>query len=226
MRDNTTAHLVADLEYLREALGISRWLVFGGSWGGLLALAYAQTYPERVLGLVLRGIFLGSRQEITAYARAAALVSGLPSRFAGEDALAPWATAVMSDEPKQALPAIRAWLDYERLLMGEEPIAEPPSAGQIAKVRVQMHYLVNDCFLSPGQLLAGIEQLRHLPAAIVQGLADPVCPPAVAESLHHAWPEAAWWPVAEGGHGALSPPIARACIDALDWVATAEGGRQ
>lgn len=226
MRDNTTAHLVADLEYLREALGISRWLVFGGSWGGLLALAYAQTYPERVLGLVLRGIFLGSRQEIAAYARAAALVSGLPSRFAGEDALAPWASAVMSDEPKQALPAIRAWLDYERLLMGEEPIAEPPSAGQIAKVRVQMHYLINDCFLSPGQLLAGIEQLRHLPAAIVQGLADPVCPPAVAESLHHAWPEAASWPVAEGGHGALSPPIARACIDALDWVATAEGGRQ
>lgn len=225
-RDNTTAHLVADLEYLREALGISRWLVFGGSWGGLLALAYAQTYPERVLGLVLRGIFLGSRQEIAAYARAAALVSGLPSSFADEDALTPWASAVMSDEPKQALPAIRAWLDYERLLMGEEPIAEPPSAGQIAKVRLQMHYLANDCFLSPGQLLAGIELLRHLPAAIVQGLADPVCPPAVAEILHQAWPEAAWWPVAEGGHGALSPPIARACIDALDWVATAEGGRQ
>ena len=226
MRDNTTAHLVADLEYLREALGIPRWLVFGGSWGGLLALAYAQTHPERVLGLVLRGIFLGSRQEIAAYARAAALVAGLSSIFDDDDPLAPWLAAVMSEEPQRALPAIRAWLDYERLLMGEPPLGEMPNAGQVAKVRVQMHYLANDCFLMPGQLLAGIEQLRHLPAAIVQGLADPVCPPTVAESLHHVWPEAAWWPVVDGGHGALSPPIARACIDALDWVAAAEGGAQ
>lgn len=226
MRDNTTAHLVADLEYLREALGIPRWLVFGGSWGGLLALAYAQTHPERVLGLVLRGIFLGSRQEIAAYARAAALVAGLSSIFDDEDPLAPWLAAVMSNDPQLALPAIRAWLDYERLLMGEPPLGEMPNAGQVAKVRVQMHYLANDCFLMPGQLLAGIEQLRHLPAAIVQGLADPVCPPTVAESLHHAWPEAAWWPVVDGGHAALSPPIARACIDALDWVAAAEGGAQ
>ncbi|MDP3439193.1 MAG: alpha/beta fold hydrolase [Azonexus sp.] len=223
---NTTAHLVADLEYLREALGIQRWLVFGGSWGGLLALAYAQTYPERVLGLVLRGIFLGSRQEINAYARAAALVAGRFSSHSDENALTPWLAAVMSHEAPLALSAICAWLDYERLLMGEAPLDDVPDAGQVAKVRLQMHYLANDCFLLPGQLLAGIEQLRHLPAAIVQGLADPVCPPMVAETLHLAWPEAAWWPVADGGHGALSPPIARACIDALDWVAAAEGGKQ
>ncbi|HQS01374.1 MULTISPECIES: alpha/beta fold hydrolase [Comamonadaceae] len=225
-RANTTAHLVADLEYLREALGIPRWLVFGGSWGGLLALAYAQAHPERVLGLVLRGIFLGSRQEIDTYARAAALSSGFSSALTETDALAPWLAAVMSHEAPLALPAIRAWLNYERRLMGDPPLTEQPDAAQVAKVRLQMHYLANDCFVLPGQLLAGIEQLRHLPAAIVQGLADPVCPPMVAESLHHAWPEAAWWPVADGGHGGLSPPIARACIDALDWVATAEGSPQ
>lgn len=222
---NTTAHLVADLEYLREALGISRWLVFGGAWGGLLALAYAQTYPERVLGLVLRGIFLGSRQEIAAYARAAAKAARLPSELTDDDALSPWLATVMSNDPQLALPAIRAWLDYEQRLMGEAALTDLPDARQVAKVRLQMHYLANDCFLSPGQLLAGVEQLRHLPTAIVQGLDDPACPQEVTESLHRAWPEAAWWPVAGGGHGTLSPPIARACIDALHWVASAEGSR-
>ena len=82
-----------------------------------------------------------------------------------------------------------------------------------------MHYLTRDCFLMPGQLLAGVERLRHLPAAIVQGLADPVCPPQAAEALHRAWPEATWFPVAQAGHAGLSPPIARACIKALGWVA-------
>jgi proline iminopeptidase len=88
----------------------------------------------------------------------------------------------------------------------------------MAKARVQMHYLTHDCFLAPGQLLAGFERLRHIPAAIVQGLADPVCPPHVAESLHRAWPEATWGPVPDAGHGGLSPPVARACINALGWV--------
>ena len=222
---NTTAHLIAYLEYLREALSIPRWLVFGGSWGGLLALAYAQAHPERVLGLVLRGIFLGSHQEIDTYARAAAQAAGFSAAAAENDALTPLLAAVMSHEPQQALPAIRAWLDYERLLMDEAPLSEQPDTTQVAKVRLQMHYLANDCFVLPGQLLAGVERLRHLPTVIVQGLADPVCPPKVAESLHHAWPEAAWWPVPNGGHGGLSPPIAQACIDALNWVATAESGK-
>jgi proline iminopeptidase len=221
---NTTAHLVADLEYLREALGISRWLVFGGVWGGLLALAYAETYPERVLGLVLHGIFLGSRQEIAAHARAAARAARLPAELTDDHALSPWLATVMSNDPRLALPAIRAWLDYERLLLGEELLTDMPDTGQIAKVRLQMHYLANDCFLSPGQLLAGVEQLRHLPTAIVQSQSDPTCSQQAAESLHRAWPEASWWPVSGGSHGSLSPPVARACIDALHWVA-GEGGR-
>ncbi|PKO93721.1 MAG: proline iminopeptidase [Betaproteobacteria bacterium HGW-Betaproteobacteria-10] len=222
-RANTTAHLVADLEYLREALGIARWLVFGSSWGSLLALAYAQAYPERVRGLVLRGIFLGSRQEIATYARDAASTADLPGGFPEEDALGPWLAAIMNNNPQQALAAISAWLDHERALMGFAALTEPPDAKQIARVRLQMHYLANDCFLPPDQLLTGVEQIRHLPAVIVHGLADPICPPRIAESLHHAWPEANWWPVADAGHSALSPPIARACIDALNWVAGAEG---
>ena len=82
-----------------------------------------------------------------------------------------------------------------------------------------MHYLTNDCFLQPGQLLAGVSYLRHLPGVIIQGMVDPVCPPAAAQSLHRAWPEALWMPLPSAGHGALSPPIARATIKALDWVA-------
>jgi proline iminopeptidase len=104
-------------------------------------------------------------------------------------------------------------------MLDEPPLDREPDKRELAKVRIQMHFLSRDCFLMPGQLLAGVERLRHMPAAIVQGLADPVCPSQTAELLHRAWPEATWFPVAHAGHGGLSPPIARACIKALDWVA-------
>lgn len=227
---NTTAHLVADLEYLREALGIPSWIVFGGSWGSLLALAYAQAYPESVRGLVLRGIFLGSAEEIRGYVQGTngaapaawqAFAAAMPTDER-DDLLAAYARRILADDPAVALPAARAWLDYERALMGEPALSEPPDAVALAKARIQTHYLKHQCFLAPGQLLAGVERLRHIPATIVQGMADSVCPPHVAERLHRAWPEATWLPVAGAGHGGLSAPIARACIKALNWVA--EGG--
>ena len=224
---NTTAHLVADLERLREYLGIPAWIVFSGSWGSALGLAYAQAYPARVLGLVLRGIFLGSREEIHAYvqghsgAAPAAWQVFADAIPAGEraDLLAAYARRIIDDNPAIAAPATRAWLDYERALMGEPPLAEPPDSVRIAKARLQIHYLTNTCFLPPGALLVGIEKIRHIPAAIVHGTADPVCPLQIAEKLHDAWPEATWVPVAGAGHGGLSPPIAHACIEALGRVA-------
>lgn len=227
LRANTTAHLVADLEYLREALGISAWIVFGGSWGSLLALAYAEIYPERVLGLVLRGIFLGSPEEIDAYVQGGngvapeawhAFASAVPAAERS-DLLAAYARRILDDDPQIATPAAQAWLDYERAQMGEPPLTEAPDAVQLAKARIQLHYLSHHCFLNPGQLLAGVERLRHIPTTIVQGMEDPVCPPHIAKSLHRAWPEATWMPVAGAGHGGLSPPIAKACIKALGWVA-------
>ena len=227
LRENTTADLIADLDVVREALGIPAWIVFGGSWGSLLALAYAQIYPENVLGLVLRGIFLGSRREIHAFAQGENGISpaawqAFASHFpAGErrDLLVACARRVLRGDPSISLQATRAWLNYERALLDEAPLDREPDDRELAKVRIQMHYLTRDCFLNPGQLLAGVERLRHLPAAIVQGLADPVCPPQAAEALHRAWPEATWFPVAQAGHAGLSPPIARACIKALGWVA-------
>lgn len=228
LNENTTADLVADLEIVREALGIPMWIVFGGSWGSLLALAYAQIYTERVLGLVLRGIFLGSQAEIASYAGGGnpgarqawlAFSRALGMAASGDLLLAACTARVLGEDAGEAERASRAWLDYERALLDEAPLGRLPDARELAKVRIQMHYLSRNCFLSPGQLLAGVERLRHLPAAIVQGLSDPVCPPYTAQALHQAWPEATWFPVAHAGHGGLSPPIARACIKALGWVA-------
>ena len=226
IEDNTTTHLVADLEYLRDALGIRSWIVFGGSWGSLLALAYAQIYPESVQGMVLRGIFLGSPDEIRAYVDGrngvapevwAAFADHVPD-WERSDLLLAYARRILSDDPAVASMAARAWLDYERAMMGDPPLAEAPDAGQLAKARIQMHYLRQCCFINQPGLIAGIDRLRHLPAVIVQGLADPVCPPKTAEALHRAWPEATWLAIKGAGHGGLSPPIARACIKALAWV--------
>ena len=230
IESNTTADLVADLESVREALGIQSWIVFGGSWGSLLALSYAQLYRERVLGLVLRGIFFGSPDEIMAYLKVGQRIAPEAwTRFADiiptneqDDLLAAYARRILGDAIEarfEACLATAEWLNYERALMGEPPLTADPDPAQVAKARIQMHYLSHACFLDTEQLLAGVELLRHLPGAIVQGMADPVCPPQAAETLHHAWPEALWMPVLGAGHGAFDPPIARACIKALDWVA-------
>lgn len=212
---NTTLDLVADLDYVREALGISGWIVFGGSWGSLLALAYAQIYPESVHGLVLHGIFLGSHDEIVAYARG---LGGLLPQSEQAHPLTSFARRILGDDPEAAAQAARLWLNYQRQLVGKAPLDGALDAIQLARARIQMHYLTRDCFLVPGQLLAGISRIHHLPAVIVQGMADPVCPPIAAETLHRAWPEATWVPVASAGHDALSPAMARACIKALGWM--------
>ena len=213
IKDNTTAHLVADLEYLRDALGIPAWIVFGGSWGSLLGLAYAQLFPERVLGLVLRGVFLGSRDEINAYVQGSHGVvpeawdtfSGSIPRTERSDLLAAYARRILGEDSEIARLAARAWLDYERALMGEMPLVQMPDAVQMAKARLQMHYLTHDCFLAPGQLLAGVERLRHIPAAIVQGLAAAYCGKAASRlargDLGAGARCRAWRPVASGGAG-------------------------
>lgn len=217
--DNTTQHLIADLETIREVLGIERWVVFGGSWGCVLGLAYAQCCPERVLGLVLRGIFLGSREEIAEYVRGFLAWEGAQALGAAGQSWVDFVHCILFGETEQALLGARAWLDYEAHLMGEAPLSAVPDARQWAKVRIQMHYLSQDCFLAPGRLLAGVPTIRHLPGVIVQGGQDPVCPPQHAQTLHRAWPEAVWMPVAEGGHGGLTPAIRQATLAGLAWIA-------
>lgn len=222
IRANHTSALLEDLEHIRHTLGIERWWLFGGSWGSLLALRYAQQQPEAVAGLVLRGLFLGSRAEVNAYLQRggpelAQAVAALP----GTDLLSRYAAAVFGPEPQQALLACVAWLNHERALMGEQPLRQPPSPGQWAKVRIQMHYLSRGCFVPEGELLAHVPRLRHLPAALIQGLADPVCPPNTAYALQAAWPELHYYPIPDAGHSGLDPAILSACQTALDRLCAA-----
>lgn len=223
LHDNTTAHLVADIERIREALGIQRWIVFGGSWGSLLALAYALSAPERIAGLVLRGIFLGSDDELRRYTQgldhAAPLAwqtfaAGVPQVERG-DLLNAYTTRLLGGD----LTAMRQWLDYERALMGEPPLAQAPTAQQRAKALIQAHYLSHHCFSDAFALLAGCAGLRHLPIAIVQGSRDPVCPARAAERLHRALPHAEWIAVEAGRHNAFAADMAAACMAAIDRIA-------
>lgn len=225
---NTTAHLVADIEALRETLGIARWMVFGGSWGSLLALAYATRHPASVAGLVLRGVFLGSGDELRRYAQGTdgaapqawqCFAAGIPAEQRG-DLLRAYAGRLLAGDSA----AIRCWLDYERALMGEAPLAAAPDVRQCAKAAIQGHYLANGCFLDPERLLADCAGLRHLPVAIVQGSRDVVCPPRTAERVHRALPQAKWLAVEAGGHSALAGDMAAACVAALDRVAGCAGG--
>ncbi len=221
-RANTTGELIADLEVLRCARGVSRWIVCGGSWGSALALAYAQAYPASVSGLVLRGIFLGSAEEVAHYLSPQAFPpawNALAAACGEREILTGYGEMLRSGDAGVREIAARAWLNYERAFMGESPLQGVLDAASVAKVRIQLHYLEHACFLAAGQLLAGIPRIAAIPAALVQGLRDPVCPPVTARALHEAWPRAHWSPVPEGAHGGLSPPIAAATLDALDRVA-------
>lgn len=227
LQDNTTAHLVADIERIRAALGIERWIVFGGSWGSLLALAYAIRHPAPVAGLVLRGIFLGSDDELRRFVNGAdgaapiawqAFAKGIPPQERGDLLRAYTARLLVRDAG-----AARRWLDYERALMGEAPLADAPDARRLAKTAIQAHYLDNGCFTDPDTLLAGCADLRHIPVCIVQGRRDAVCPPAAARRVHRVLPQAEWVDVEDGGHNALAPDMAAACVAALARVATRAG---
>ena len=227
LRDNSTPHLVADLERLRCELGIERWLVFGGSWGSTLALAYAQAHPERVLGLVLRGIFLATPVEIDWFMHGMrnvfpeawrAFVEALPVAERG-DLLASFYRRLTDPDPAVHLPAAHAWDRYEGACTTLLPVPDPLSrfdsdAAALAIARIEAHYFVNRGFLAPDQLLAGVAAIRHLPCTIVQGRYDVVCPPVTADALARAWPEAEYVIVPDAGHSVREPGITRELVAA------------
>ena len=227
---NTTPDLVDDLERLRQHLGIERWLVFGGSWGSTLALAYAQTHPERVSALVLRGLFLASKSELTWY------LEGL--RHFLPEAWHQFAEAVTQPTSAKLLAyydvrigagdrdAARRWAAYENATMAVgETAGAVPAAGQnaddtalLARVRVQLHYLVNECFLEPGALLDRVGRIKHLPAILVQGRRDLACPPITAYALKQAWPALELRMVEDGGHSAMHPAMSTALVQATQQM--------
>jgi proline iminopeptidase len=234
LRENTTWDLVEDIERIRQHLGIQRWVVFGGSWGSTLGLAYAQAYPEAVKALILRGIFLLRQAEIRWFYQEGASWM-FPDAWAHylevipenerDDLVGAYYRRLTSDNPQIRRRAARAWSVWEgttsKLLpspgvasrFGEDRFAE-------AFARIECHYFRHRGFFErDDQLLANIDRIRHLPGVIVQGRYDVVCPMKSAWDLHLAWPEAEFTVVPDAGHAASEPGTLAALVKAADRFA-------
>ncbi|QQP88916.1 prolyl aminopeptidase [Skermanella sp. TT6] len=229
IRDNTTDHLIADLEQLRTELGIERWHVFGGSWGSTLGLAYAQAHPKRCISLMLRGIFLMRRSEIqwflyhmrTIFPEAWANFSNfLPAEERG-DLLESYYRRLTGSDYGMRMAAARVWSVYEGACSTLLPSPELLSASgedthALGLARIEAHYFRNNLFTPENRLLEGLGRIRGIPAVIVQGRYDIVCPIATADELHRAWPEADYVIVPDAGHSAMEPGIRAALVAATE----------
>jgi proline iminopeptidase len=226
---NTTPHLVEDIEALRKFLGIERFLLFGGSWGSTLALAYAQSHPQAVIGAVLRGIFLGRPAEVEWFLYGLARI--FPDAHAAfsqflpaserHDLLAGYFKRLADPNPEIHAPAARAWSIYEGSCSTLLPSLEAVSAfaqdrTAIGLARIEAHYFAHGLFLPAGGLLNHMEKLRDLPGEIVQGRYDMICPAQSAFELAAVWPNARLTLVPDAGHSALEPGVRTALIAALD----------
>lgn len=224
---NTTWHLVDDIERVREHLGIDRWLVFGGSWGSTLALSYAQTHPDRVTELVLRGIFLVRPDELRFFYQDGAshlfpdawegFVAPIPDSER-DDLLGAYHRRLFGPDRDEMLRCARAWADWEHATATLESPKDPAFPGDPeAFARIENHYFVHGAFMdSPDQLLDGIDRIRHIPAVIVQGRYDVVCPVRTAWDLHRAWPEARLVVNPLAGHSMFDDQNAAALVAACD----------
>src|SRR5580704_7201517 len=219
-RDNSPGHLVADIERLRRDLGIESWLVFGGSWVSTLALHYAETHPERCRALILRGIFLARASEIdwflyglsAIFPEAWRAFSGFIPEAERGDLLAAYYRRLIDSDPRTHMPAARAWSLYEgacsTLLPNPETIA---AFGEdrlaLGLARIEAHFFTHYLLAGDDDLVARVDRIRPLPAAIVQGRYDMVCPIRSADELARAWPEANYAVVPDAGHSAMEPGI-------------------
>lgn len=231
LRENTTWDLIADIEAVREKLGIPRWLVFGGSWGSTLSLLYAEAHPERVTELVLRGIFLLRPAEIAwFYQEGASAIfpdawepyrDFIPPGERG-DFLRAYHRRLTGPDAELALRAARIWSVWEgstsHLLDAASTVARfGADHFALAFARIEAHYFVNQAFMDdPNQILRDVDRIRQIPGVIVQGRYDIVCPMTSAWELHRAWPEAAFRIVPDAGHSAFEPGIVHELVSATD----------
>ena len=229
LTDNTTPHLVADIERLRCHLRIDRWLVFGGSWGATLGLAYAEAYPERCLGLVLRGVFLCRNPEVEWFLYGLRyifpdawrkFVEPIPEAQRS-DLLAAYSERLNHPDPAVHLPAARAWSVYEGACSTLLPSPDTLSyfSGDhvaLGLARIEAYYFRHRAFLPDNALLANVDRLRAVPGVIVQGRYDMICPIISADELRRAWPEAAYVVVDDAGHSAWEPGIRAHLVTATE----------
>ena len=233
---NTTTHLIADMEAIRNKFGFERWLVVGGSWGATLALAYAEAHPDRVSGIVLRATFLGTYEEIEAgfCQRLPCFYPGLYADFLSllpeaerDRPLDAYWRRILSDDAAVSSPAARAWHDVERILSEHAPtrtrldLAAVKSGGALpATPFMEAHYFVNDCFMRPNQLLEETDKLACIPGVIVQGRYDLLCPPSTSQALAARWPDGEVRVVEGAGHTLYDPGVRNAVMKAIADVAS------
>jgi proline iminopeptidase len=232
LEGNTTQALVADMEHIRTILGIQRWMIFGGSWGSTLGLVYAQTHPARVLGLILRGIFLTRPWEISWFYQEGAnrlypdywedFLSPIPLEERGDMVQAYYRRLTGKDEIAR-MSAAKAWSVWEgrcATLNPNKNVVEhfnsPYTALSLA--RIECHYFVNNSFLAPDQILNDVARLKDIPGIIVHGRYDAVCPLTNAWELHKAWPQSELRIVPAAGHSAFEPGISDALVQAADTL--------
>ncbi|MFD1795067.1 prolyl aminopeptidase [Paracoccus aurantiacus] len=224
---NTTQHLVADIRAIRETLGIESWIVFGGSWGATLALAYAQTHPSEVMSLVLRGVFLATQAELDWFYGGGAsrfwperwqdFCAPIPEEERG-NLIAAYHRRLFSGNEAEERSLARHWIMWENGLAGMD-IASPGAASpQYARAfaRLECHYFSNNCFLSEGQLLHERHRIEHIPTRIVQGRYDMVCPPIGAWTLAQDWANCFLHMVPASGHALSEPRIAAELVSIMD----------
>jgi len=226
--DNTTADLVADIETIRQHLNIQRWHVFGGSWGSTLALAYANSHAEHVISLTLRGIFLSRQHEIDWFLGQVSLffpeawqtlLAPVPANHR-ENVLGYYATQVFDEDTAVSIPAAIRWNAFESSIMSLVPKADSAEINgnvELARARVQIHYIQHLCFVDGAQMLqAAAQQLHSIPTTIVQGRYDMVCPPQTAWELSQALPQANLIMVPDAGHSAMEPGTCQALLHATE----------
>jgi proline iminopeptidase len=233
LANNTTDQLIKDMELIRERLGIERWLLFGGSWGSTLALAYAQRHPERVTGLVLRGIFLCRREEIQWFYQEGAsrifpdywqdFIAPIPEEER-HDLLSAYHARLTGSDEVARMAAAKAWSIWEGRTASLLPnraivkqLGSPHTA--LSMARIECHYFMNDAFLEPNQLLAEAHRMAEIPGIIIQGRYDLICPMQSAWELHQAWPKGELKVIPDAGHSAMEAGIRSALVEATDWFA-------
>ena len=228
-RHNTTPLLVADIEAIRKMLAIEQWLVFGGSWGSTLALAYGQAHPAACLGFILRGIFLCTKAEVSWFINGmnwffpevyAEFAAAIPADER-DDLLQAYCRRLFSDDPAVYLPAAKSWSRYESSCLFLTPQASAVEEFEQVEVslglgRLEAHYMLHGGFMAEDQLINNISTIRHLPAVIVQGRYDVICPPNTAWRLHQAWPESVLHMIPDAGHAALESGTAAALVAATE----------
>ena len=233
---NTTADLVSDIDAIRQALNIKEWLVFGGSWGSTLALSYALAFPQQVTGLILRGIFLSRPSELNWFLGDVAhfypevwhaLISYIPINEQ-HDVLTAYSQRIFNDDSAINVPAAEQWNAFENAIMRLVP-NEPKTtdtktsdsnseqaAIEVARARVQIHYIQHDCFVDGESILKESAKLTHIPTIIVQGRYDMVCPPKSAWELSRAMPHAVFHIIQDAGHSAMEVGVTSALVAATE----------